>query len=174
MKNVFQIILIVIAGSFFSCNKVEDLLSFNINTSVNIAIPATTAITAPIALPLPAVSNSSSADLESNTNADRVRNVRLNGMVLVIESPDNETFSFLDEIEVFIEADGLPEILLASRTEIPDNIGAELELNTTGENLDDYIRSDEYRLRTDVVVDESIPERVDVRADLVLRVTADL
>jgi hypothetical protein len=156
------------------CGKVEDLLRFTFNDSVEITIPSQSLIShVPITISSPEVQTSSQqAFATNNTQAKYVKEAKLKSMRLSITSPQDQTFSFLNEIKIFISAADAPEVLLAFKTDIPSEVGSELLLNVTDVNLKPYIQGDAYTIRTEAIVDEVITREVKIRADLSFAVTA--
>ena len=73
---------------------------------------------------------------------------------MVVIAPDTADFSFLNSIEVFISADGLEEIQIASLSDVPENSGNRINLNTSDIDLKEYIKKDEFSLRLNTVTDE--------------------
>ena len=84
-------------------------------------------------------------------------------MYLQIESPSNADFSFLDEVEIFIDADGLSEISLAHRYNISNNIGGYLELGVNENDFKEYVKKDEFTLRVRAVQDEQILQNIEAK-----------
>lgn len=159
-----------------ACNKIEDLLRFSFKDSVEFTIPSQSIITnVPVKIASPEVQTSSQqAFSNNNTQAKYVKTASLQAMKLTITVPQDQTFSFLNEIKIYMSAADQPEVLLASRTNIPATIGNELELEVTGENLKPYIQGDSYSIRTEVRVDEVTTREITIKADMTFSVTADV
>lgn len=167
-------VLFVLAVLWAGCEKIEDLLTFQFSETVNFTVPSSITINAPVTIQTPPQPSSSTTEFEqNNTNADKVRDIQLTGLTLNITSPANRTFSFLNSIELYITSDGLPDLLIASRTDIPNNIGQSLVVPTNNAALDEYVKDGVYGIRTDVETDETFFEDVDIEADLSFEVTAD-
>ncbi len=175
MKKKTFIILMTIAFGFSACSKIEDLLTFNIDNSVSFAVPSATGVNLPFTIPTPDVtSNSESAFANNNTRADLVKNVSLEKLDLKITSPSGKTFSFLKSISISISADGLPTKEIAFINDIPTSAGNSISLETTSEDLDEYIKKPTYNISTEVVLRETFFQDVDIDADLSFKITADL
>lgn len=173
MKRIktLQTLIVLIA---FSCNEVDDLLTFAINdrTSITVASNASP-ITLPIDIPTPDVTTNSEQQYKNNnTAASLVKDVRLDELKLTITNPPTRTFSFLKSIRIYISSDQSGELELASAENIASNVNV-LNLIPTQEKLDAYIKSPSYNLRTEVTTDEALAESVDIQVDLRFLVTAD-
>jgi hypothetical protein len=80
----------------------------------------------------------------------------LRNFILRITSPQGQTFNFLKDIEVYISTDVLPEIKLAHHYNVDNSIGSVLHLVTEGGVLDDYLKSESFDLRLELVADQLI------------------
>lgn len=175
MKHTtFYLLLFLMLFSFTSCEKLDDLLTFDVKDSTTFTIPSVTGINAPISIPAPTIkSSSTNAFKNNNTNASLVKNVTLKELTLNLESPATRTFNFLKSIEIYISATGEKEVLLASIHDIPSSVGKILNLVPSGNKLDVYIKKESYNIRTVVEVREIPGEDITVKADLVFQVTAN-
>lgn len=167
-------LLTVVALSFSGCEKVKQALTFDLDYSTDITIPSTIGLNVPLSIPTPDVESGAEQKFETEgTRTDLVKEISLKSASLQIISPTGKTFSFLKDIEVFINADGLAEMLLASRTNIDNNVGSSLPLDTITDFLDPYVKQEAFSLRTRVVTDEALLQDVTIRVDLVFQVVAD-
>lgn len=161
---------------FTSCNiqeKIDEIATFNINNSVEFTVPSSSGINLPIDIGTPDINSSSQQSFENNnTRADLVENVSLNELTLTITNPNDRTFSFIKSLEIYISNDSEGSTLLAEYQNIPEDIGNELEMETTGANLDEYIKEDTYDLKYEVVIRESVNSDTDIRSDMVFEVRA--
>lgn len=118
---IFAIISIIITAG---CKKVKDLANISVN------IPYTQHVSIPSSgyeygFPLPAggvqldfpmvgaPTNSKSYLDQYHTNGNKVIKVALNSLSLVITSPAQQNFDFLDTVRMYISAPGQPEALVA-------------------------------------------------------------
>lgn len=170
------LILTTLAIIFTGCDKIEDLLRFSFNDSAEISIPSQRVLpTGFLRIPSPEVQTSSQqAFANNNTEAKYVKEAILTELKLNITSPQTQTFSFLNEIKIYISAPDQPEVLIASKTDIPSTVGRELILDVTGTNLKPYVQGDSYTIRSEVKLDEATTEEVKIVADMTFSVTADI
>jgi hypothetical protein len=81
---------------------------------------------------------------------------------LTITSPSNETFSFLNSIEIFISSPNIEERKVAFKESIPANVGNQLICELVDVELQDYIKEETFKLRLKTVTDETIPQDVTI------------
>lgn len=158
--------------SFTACKKVDKLTQFDIEYEVGLVFNNTSPISSPFSIATPPQETNASSEFESNdTRKDKIEQINLTKMYLQITNPPSQDFSFLDEVEIFISAEGLSEISLAYRENIPNNIGSYLELNVNGNDFKEYIKKDKFTLRVRVVQDEQIFQ--DVEANCYMKFFVD-
>ena len=161
--------------SFFlsSCESVDELLSFNISNQTIFEIPSSSPINLPSEIIMPEVTTNSSSEFENNnTNASLVKDVKLKSLALSITIPDGKSFTFLKSVHLYISTTDFDEIELAYQDNI-NTTSSSIDLICTEEKLDQYIKADSYKIRTKVVVKESLTEDTTIKADMKFRVTAD-
>ena len=153
LKNIGIAICLVVLCS--SCDKLDELTKFDIAYNQRVTIPSSTGIDLPFDIITPEIETNSESKFEVNdTRKDLVEEIRLTELEMVIISPTEADFSFLNSVEVYISADGLEEILVASLDEVPDNAGNTILLNTADVDLKEYIKKDAFSLRLNTVTDE--------------------
>ena len=151
---------------FMACNDLEKLTEFNMSYHSSVTIQKSTGLDLPITVFTPDVETNSESEFAVNdTRKDMVEDITLTGLDMTITSPTSQTFGFLKSIEVFIEADGLPEVQVAYQEEIPEEVGNVLSLETTGQNLKEYIIKDKFNLRVKTVTDEILSHDTDIKID---------
>jgi hypothetical protein len=171
-----KIIASVLFGGLFSlfgCNEVNDLLTFSIDHQTDFRVESSSPISGlPLEIATPDITTNSNQSFQNNnTNASLVKDIKLQKVKLGITNPANKTFSFLKSIHVYISTDQHSEILLAHLEEIPGNV-SEIELIPTSQKLDAYVKASSYKVRTEIVTDETVTQAVDILMDLNFKVTA--
>lgn len=173
MKKLFPLLLIIAVFGIISCEKLNELITFNIRNTSSLTIKANSGVNIPFVIPSPEITSSSEqAFKNNNTRADLVDEATLESLELLITAPDDQTFDFLNEIEIYIKADGLEEALLASRYNIPESIGNSLSLESSGLNLKEYIKKESYSIQTRVVTDKVISRDIDLDVHMKFRIKA--
>ena len=156
IKKIAFFLLIFIV-SFVSCDKLDELTKFDMEYNQRVTIPSSTGIDLPFDVYTPETETNSESKFEVNdTRKDLIEEIKLTELELVIISPTDADFSFLNSIEVFISAEGLDEVKIASQPEVPENAGKTLNLETMDIDLKEYIKKDEFSLRLNTVTDELI------------------
>lgn len=175
MKNkrlAFQGFLLGIIILLAGCKKVDELLTFSISDETTFTVESTALLDLPVNIPTPDVTTNSNQKFENNnTSAALVKDIRLQSVRLTIKNPTGETFDFLKSIRLYISTNSSDEIELASLDNIPVGIST-IELETTDDRLDAYVKSSSYQLRANVVTDEALSNDVDVKANIQFQVTA--
>ncbi|MFS4468680.1 hypothetical protein [Maribacter sp. 2210JD10-5] len=144
-----------IAILFFNCDKLSELTKFDIEYSQRATIPASTGIDLPFDIFTPATETNSESEFESNdTRKDLIEEIRLTALELVLISPEDADFSFLESITIFISAEGLDEVQIASAADVSEMVGNTLLLDVSDMDLKEYIKKDSYSLRINTVTDE--------------------
>lgn len=152
--SLFSGILFVL---FFytGCNEIEEWTQFDIEYNKSVTISATTGINIPINIPTPPIPTNSESEFEVNNTAKKlVEKINLKTLELTITSPSDSDFSFLRSIEVYLSAEGLPEIKVAWKDDISNDTGKNIKLDTSNEDLKEYILKDEIKLRLKTVTDK--------------------
>lgn len=167
-----KITIAVLCFLSFQCKDVDDLLTFTISDQVIITVPSNSVINLPTELATPDVTtNSSQKFANNNTQASLVKDVKLQELILTIQTPTGKTFSFLKSIQIYISTNSGNEILLAGIDNIPATVSS-ISLTPTQEKLDVYAKASSYKLRTSVVTRETLTQDVELKTDLKFKVTA--
>lgn len=158
-----KMILLLIGVYFFAvaCQEIEKFTEFNMKYDAAITIPKSTLLELPVTLATPDMETNAASEFAVNdTRKDLVEEITLTDLTLTITSPDGQTFSFLNSIEVYIDADGLDEIEIARLDVIDNNVGETISLKPTNQDLKEYIKKDKFSLRVKTVTDEAISKDV--------------
>ncbi len=163
MKRILILILPIL---FFGCEELAQLTQFNMPYDTSITISTTTQIDLPIDIGTPPITTNAESTFSANgTNPDLIEEIKLTELVLTVVDPASGDFGFLKEITIYIDADGLSEVEIASSGQVSPSAGAELSLTTTDVDLKEYLKKDSFSLRISVTTDEAITEDHDIRID---------
>lgn len=154
-----QLLLLIVSASFLfimSCEKFgKATVSFDMEFEQQIEIPSNSGISLPIDVITPEKeTNAESTFAVEDTRKDLVEEILLKQATLTITSPEGQDFAFLNDLYLYLRADGLDEILIASAEDIPESIGNVLELNPEDKDFKEYIKKDEFTLRVKAVTDK--------------------
>ena len=149
-----------------ACKDLEKLTEFTMSYSSEVTIPKSTGLDLPLIVPTPDMETNSESEFAVNdTRKDMVEEIILTQLDMTITSPSNQTFSFLESIKVSIIAEGLPEVEVAYQENVPASSGGKLSLETTGQDLKEYIIKDKFNLRVQTVTDEALSKDTDIKVD---------
>ncbi|GAB5417345.1 MAG: hypothetical protein Crog4KO_29270 [Crocinitomicaceae bacterium] len=142
-----------------SCKK--KLTEFYVDYTSQVIVSSSVGQLVPFSVNTPEMETNSEFVFESNnTRKDNVEQINLEELRLTITSPNGETFSFLNSIEVFISSPNVTERKVAFKESIPSNIGTILVCDLVDVELQEYIKEDRFTLRLKTVTDETIPQDV--------------
>lgn len=144
-----------------SCKK--KLTQFHIDYTSQVVVSSSVGQLVPFSLNTPQMETNAEYEFESNnTNKERINSIRLDQLKLTITSPSNETFSFLNSLEIFISSPNIAERKVAFKESIPSNVGDEILCDLVNIELQEYIKEDSFKLRLKTVTDETIPQDVTI------------
>jgi len=157
------ILLSVIILTYGSCKEIDQLTHFAIEYTDEITIESTFFVDIPFDVWTPNIpTNSDEVFSNNNTNTDLVEEINLTEMSMTVTSPDTQTFDFLSSIEIYISAEGVDEIKIAWYDDIPQTGLKSISLETSEEDLKEFIKKDEYKLRTRAVTRQLISVSTDI------------
>ena len=158
MKKITLVLLSLLLLTF-SCKEVDKLTQFNMDYISSITIPATFGIDIPIDIWTPNIPTNSETEFESNnTTKNLIEEIVMTKMSMTISSPANASFDFLKVIEIYISADGVAEKKVAWLTDIPQSGLKTIELETSSDDLKEYIKADKYKLNTKTLTRQFISQ----------------
>lgn len=171
MKTLLSILIPLVVLS--ACQK--KIGQFDIDYDTPVIISSTVGQLIPFSVVTPEQQTNSEFEFESNdTKKKHIRSIYANILRLEITSPSNETFSFLNDLEVFISSPNKSEQKVAFVNDIPSNVGTVLNCSLVNIDLQEYIKEDRFTLRLLTTTDETIPEDVHVNVYTNFRVDAKL
>ncbi|GLB47715.1 hypothetical protein [Neptunitalea lumnitzerae] len=155
MKKILLLFAVVICIT--SCDVIDDLTQFNMDFEEEVVIPASSVVNLPFTINTPQMTTNSESTFEVNdTRKDLVEEIKLTKLTLTLTNPVDGNFNFLTDIEVFIAADGLADMKIAWKENIANDGTVFLELDTTNEDIKEYIKKDEFSLQLTTTTDELI------------------
>ncbi len=161
--------------SFSSCNQLDKLTQFDMSYESSVTIPSTAGVDLPFNLFTPDITTNSEQKFSvNNTKKDLIDEISLKSMELQITAPGDGTFSFLKSVDIYIKADGLSELKIAWKDNIDTSAGNLIQLDTSNDNLKDYILKDSFSLRVQTVTDELINQDYDIKVTSTFHVNAKI
>lgn len=178
MKKITTFLSLTFIIIFTSCDigeSINNAIRFNYTQTANFSIPGSSVVDLPFDIATPSISSSSERAFDNNnTSAGLVDEITLDELEMTINSPDDRTFSFLESIEIYISTENNSEILLAEKQDIPETVGATLQLDTSGENLKPYLTEEAFDLRYELVTREATGSETDIIAVMTFDVSAEV
>ena len=154
LRSLFILSVIVL---FSACKQIDKLTQFEMNFEQSIVVPSAVSLNLPFDIITPDISSNSTATYElNNTNKDLIESVMLRQLNLELTGPNSSDLSFLNSVEIYLNAEGLSELRIAWKENISDDVGNFLALETTENDLQAYISKDKFELRVQSVTDKLI------------------
>lgn len=146
-----------------SCKVIDKFTQFTMDYKSSVSIPPTTPLNLPVDLFTPEIeSNAEGTFAVNDTRKDLIEEIFLTELSLVLTSPNNGSLSILKSVEVYLNSDGLSELLVAWKDNVPDDVGTQLNLETTENDLKEYIKKDNFSIRLKVITDETFSQTHDI------------
>ena len=159
MKYRSLIILSLLLLTYVSCKKLDKLTQFDMDYDSSITIKSTVGINLPFNIYTPDITTNSESTFKSNdTRKDLIEKIVLKTLQMTIKTPSDGDFSFLKSIEIKIAADGLSDKKIAWNYDIPNNVGNKISLQTSGDDLKEYIMKDSYKLKVTTTTDKILTQ----------------
>jgi hypothetical protein len=175
ISNFLLILTLPFVASFPSCDKVEELLTFGFNIKGEFDVPPNIPVNIPFNLPsVPMDYNAEEMFAQNNTKPDMVKEIKLDYIEMTVLEPIGQDFTFVKDIEIYLDKDGLGPKLVAWKYDVSDSTGQKLRLDVTPDALDNYLKSDGLKLKLNVTTDKMTSSTVKVSYDIRSRVTANV
>ena len=111
-------------------------------------------------------STSSFDEIFGNQNAtDYIKDVRVASVRLDASNPTKQSLGIFKSVKLFVVNSKGSEVMVASRSDVSENIGNNLVLDIDNSRfVDDYIRGSNLKVRMEYVLRNSLASEVSVRA----------
>ncbi|MBC7426319.1 MAG: hypothetical protein H7321_07270 [Bacteroidia bacterium] len=175
MLKKYIFILSVAIVALTSCKRIKKFTEFDLDYHNKGTIVASPLISTPLDILLPAGSTNTQEQYENNnTNKDLIEKVMLTQLEITATSPSNASLGFLKEIHIYLSADGLSDIEIAYKNDIPESIGNYLDLDETGVELKEYLAKDKVTIRMKVTNRKANNQDIDVDIHTIFHVDAKI
>jgi hypothetical protein len=157
----------VLAGLLFltSCATVQSIIKSTFPYTATVIIPTTAKANKTTS----ATSSAKSFDegVGNEKGAEYIKDVRIANARLVPTNPRTQSMGVFKSVKVYISNAGTGEVMVASRSDIGENIGTDLILDIDNSRfLDKYIKGNSLRVRVEYVLRKELSTDVSVRASL--------
>ncbi|MCJ8289854.1 MAG: hypothetical protein HRT58_09340 [Crocinitomicaceae bacterium] len=176
MKRMISrsLMLVLTLTVLFACKKVEDI-KFNIAYETTFIIQNGIGISTPVSILMSDLATNSESEFDTNnTRKENVEEIGLVTLNMEILSPSGDEFDFLEDIELFISADGVNETLLAYVYNMNNSVGTTVALTCAPSDFKEFIEQDKFTLRARIVSDEFISSDVEIKITSTFLVDAEL
>ncbi|NMM50105.1 hypothetical protein [Marinigracilibium pacificum] len=158
MKKITFLSFILVSFLISSCDTLDSLTQFYYDEETSFTIPGQAPTLFLGDISTPAMQSSGSQEFENNnSNVNLVESCKLTELTLTLTAPQEANFDFLNEISIYIEADGLSKKLIATETNVPAGVNT-FSLETQDVELVEYIKAGSYTLTTDVTTDKILSQ----------------
>jgi len=169
MKVLSFVIAFYLLVGISACKKVDEIVDsfthFNFEADYVVDVPATPISGIPVQIITPDIATHSDDIYSSNkTRSDLVESVKLSALVLSVKTPEGGDLKFLKSVDIYARAEGLPEVRIAYKDVVPDDVGATLALDVTGADVTEYFKKDKYQLKIGVTTDQPVTQNYEVNA----------
>lgn len=148
MKYFFPLLSVALLAVLVSCDKEDELAQFSLSYGSDVVVPTSSGFGFQINLITSVIQSNSDSIFEVNqTRAELIEKIRLRQLELTLDAPADADFSFLESVEAFISAPGLQETYLGAQTSIGSNPGKLLRLNTSTEDVQQYLKAETFTIR---------------------------
>lgn len=174
MKKFASVLLLFTV--FVSCKKeLDQFTRFNLDYDFAFTIPEIGVVGLPVNFPTPPITTNTREQFEKNhTSVENIEEIKLTQMTLTIQQPPGQDFSFLSEIHIYIDAEGLDEMLIAKKENIPAEAGQQLALEPNDVDLKEYLKKDKISFRVETTTRKTTSQKTDIKADMTFRVNAKI
>ena len=174
MKKTSVLLLIVVLF-LSSCDWLSQLTQFDLPYETSFNVPLIVASDSTLSIETPSITTGiTDAVAQYNTGLDLIEEISLTTMTMTLSSPAGGDFGWLSSIEIFINAAGQEELALASDTNVADDAGSVLELETATADLQSYIKLDNFSLRFVIGTDGTVLEEQEITLKMVMHVDAQV
>jgi uncharacterized protein YceK len=165
MKKIL-ILLTALTVIISGCATVQSIIKSTFPYTATIVVPASTKSGTTIS----ATSSATSIDevFGNQNGSNYIKEVRIASAKMVASNPSNKSLGMFKSVKIYISgANSEREIMVASRSDIQENIGSELALDIDNSRfVDDYIKGSSLRVRLEYVLRSNTTSDVSIRTSL--------
>lgn len=172
-------ILTILIAVFYvtsSCKKADEYTKFNMEFDEPIRDVKISYFFVVNTVPIPftTATESESQFHKHDTAKDLIEEINPKEAVMNIDAESDTDFSFLEFINFYLVAEGKPNLLIASRTDIPADIGKSLKLDVIDQDLSYYLKQEELEMIVEVKAKETVTEPFDMKIYMKFLVNAKI
>jgi uncharacterized protein YceK len=164
MKKLIIAFLAITIG-ISGCATVQSIIKSSFPYTATLIIPASSKANSTLS----ATSAASSFDevFGNQNGTSYIKEVRIASAKLSAANPNTQSMGMFKSVKIFISNGNSGEVMVASRNDIAENIGSSLVLDIDNSRfLDNYIKGNSLRIRTEYVLRNGVTADVSVKAAL--------
>lgn len=172
MKKVFSgIIVLIIVIASLSCKK-DKVTEFDIDYTTTLTIPSTSiTVNVPADFTSPDINTDSKNKFTSQkTIQSLVDEIKMTKFDLSVASGN---LNFLKSMNIYLKTSGLGDVLIATKTVIPQNVSA-LGMDLQDVNIKEYIFNDKIQFRVTITIQTGLTSTQQLKMDQRVHVKAKL
>jgi hypothetical protein len=179
IRSIKYLVILCFLIVLVRCKKADEIIDsfthFSFEADYLVSVPASPITTVPVEIVTPDIQTHSDVLFSANnTRADLVEQINLTALSLTVKTPEGGDLKFLKSVDISARAQGLPEVRVAFKDIVPDDIGGTLALDVTGADLTEYFKKDTYQLKITVTSDHALTSDYGVNAHSVFFVDAKI
>ncbi|MES2417799.1 MAG: hypothetical protein V4541_06400 [Bacteroidota bacterium] len=162
MKKIL-ITLLSVAVLAASCNTVQSIIKSTFPYTATLIVPTGSKSDTTLV----ATSTAGSFDqIFGNENGSQyIKEVRVASARLDASSPSNQNLGLFKAVKLYIVNGNGAEVMVASRSDVSENIGSNLVLDIDNSRfVDDYVKGSNLRIKMEYVLRNNLTSDVSVRA----------
>ncbi|RZK49568.1 MAG: hypothetical protein EOO99_06135 [Pedobacter sp.] len=159
-------ILLVIAA----CGTVQSLMKSAFPYTASLIIPAD----APVGTELTQISTAANIDqiFGNSTGTSYIKEIRVGSAKLEANNPSNQNLGVIKSVKLYIMNASGREVMVASRSELGENIGSNVVLDIDNSRfIDDYVKDNNLRIKMVYILRQKLNSDISVRASINLNST---
>jgi len=164
MRKTFPILIALIIA-ISGCATVQSIIKSTFPYTATIVIPASTKASTTTSAKSSATSIDQVFGNQNGTNY--IKDVRIASAKLTAYNPTNTSLGMFKSIKLYISSGSSGEILVASRTDVQENIGSDLVLDIDNSRfLDTYVQGSSISLRLEYILRNTTTADVSIKTSL--------
>lgn len=146
-----------------SCSTVQSIVQNAFPYTTNVLVPSGTAANQEIS----SVSAATSIAQFAGATNNQVKDVRIANAKISVVSPTGQNLGMFKSVKVYISGNNTGEVLVASRQDIGDNVGTQINLDPdTSRVLDNYVINQNVKVRLAYVLKERSTVDTNIKVSL--------
>lgn len=164
MKKIFPLVIAAVV-TLAGCATVQSIIKSTFPYTATVVIPASSKSNITIS------ANSAATSFDqvfgNQNGTDYVKEVRIASAKIDASNPSNKSLGMFKSVKLFVVNDKNAEVMVASRSDVQENIGTSLMLDIDNSRfLDNYVKGTSLRIRMEYVLRDNTTTDVSVKVAL--------